>query len=140
MENYTYSLFSRQMTMQTKKKCCQIDRYMHYFGSRTHGDRLYFLFSRQAITILHFKSFRLKTNKHIFYITWWRNMENHNLKFQYCMRPILCIFFTPFITAVITVERLVLQIIYVLNKEILQFLSLKSAVYNWEQFQSKSGL
>ena len=38
------------------------------------------------------------------------------------------------------VERLVLETIYVLNKQILQFFSLKSAVYNWEQFQIKSGL
>ena len=37
------------------------------------------------------------------------------------------------------VERLVLQTIYVLNKEILQFLSLKSAVYNQERFKFKSG-
>ena len=35
---------------------------------------------------------------------------------------------------------LVLETIYVLNKNILQFLSLKSAVYNREQFQIKSGL
>ena len=32
-----------------------------------------------------------------------------------------------------------LQTIYVLNKEILQFLGLKSAVYNQERFQIKSG-
>ena len=38
------------------------------------------------------------------------------------------------------VEQLVLPTIYVLNKEILQFLGLKSAVYNQEQFQIKSGL
>ena len=33
--------------------------------------------------------------------------------------------FTPFLTAVYIVERLVLQTIYVLNKEIFQFLGLK---------------
>ena len=38
------------------------------------------------------------------------------------------------------VERLVLQTIYVLNNENLQFLGLKFAVYNWKQFQIKSGL
>ena len=48
--------------------------------------------------------------------------------------------FTPFFTAVYIVERLVFQTIYVLNKEILQFLGLKSAVYNQEQFQIKSEL
>ena len=32
-----------------------------------------------------------------------------------------------------------LQTIYVLNKEILQYLGLKSAVYNREQFEIKSG-
>ena len=41
--------------------------------------------------------------------------------------------FTPFFSAVYIVERLILQTIYVLNKEILQFLGLKSAVYNQEQ-------
>jgi hypothetical protein len=45
--------------------------------------------------------------------------------------------FYPFFTAVYIVEWLeewsVLQTIYVLNKEILQFLGLKSAVYNREQ-------
>ena len=48
--------------------------------------------------------------------------------------------FTPFFTAVYIVERLMLQTIYELNKEILQFLGLKSAVYNRERFQIKSGL
>ena len=43
------------------------------------------------------------------------------------------IFFTPFFTVVYIVEQLVLQTIYVLNKEILQFLGLKSAVYDQEQ-------
>ena len=40
-------------------------------------------------------------------------------------------------TPVYIVERLVLQTIYVLNKakEILQFLGLKSVVYNRERFQ-----
>ena len=38
--------------------------------------------------------------------------------------------FTPFFTAVYIVERLVLQTIYVLDKEILQFLGLKFVVYN----------
>ena len=44
----------------------------------------------------------------------------------------LC-FFTLFFTAVYIEEWLVLQTIYVLNQEILQFLGLKSAVYNWER-------
>ena len=46
------------------------------------------------------------------------------------------VFFDPFFTAVYNQERLILQTIYVLNKEIL----LKSAVYNQERFQIKSGL
>ena len=37
--------------------------------------------------------------------------------------------FIPFFTAVYIVEWFVLQTIYVLNKEILQYLSLKSVVY-----------
>ena len=40
------------------------------------------------------------------------------------------VFFYLIFTAVYIVEWLVLQTIYVLNKEILQFLGLKSAVYN----------
>ena len=48
--------------------------------------------------------------------------------------------FTPFFTAVYNQERLILQTIYVLNKKILQFLSVKSAVYNPEWFQIKNGL
>ena len=51
-----------------------------------------------------------------------------------------CILFTPFFTAVFIVERLVLLTIYVVNMEILQYLGLKSAVYNQEGFQIKSGL
>ena len=43
-----------------------------------------------------------------------------------------CIFFTPFFTAVYIVERVVLPTIYVLNKEILQFSNIKSAVSNQE--------
>ena len=42
----------------------------------------------------------------------------------------VCIFFTLFFTAVYIVERLVLQTIYVLNKEILKIFGLKSEVYN----------
>ena len=42
-----------------------------------------------------------------------------------------CILFTQFFTAVYIAEWLV---IYVLNKEILQFLSLKSPFYNQENF------
>ena len=38
--------------------------------------------------------------------------------------------FTLFFTAVYIVERLVLQTIYVLNKEVLQFLGLKFMVYS----------
>ena len=41
---------------------------------------------------------------------------------------------------VYVVEQLVLQTSYVLNKEILRILGLKSAVYNQEGFQIKSGL
>ena len=48
--------------------------------------------------------------------------------------------FYPIFTADYILERLVLQTIHVLNKEILQFLCLKSAVYNGEWFQIKSGL
>ena len=48
--------------------------------------------------------------------------------------------FSTFSTAVYIVELLVLQTIYVLNKVILQFLSLKSAVYNQERFLIKSRL
>ena len=49
-------------------------------------------------------------------------------------KPRLVYFFTPFFTAVYILQRLVSQTIYVLlNEEILQFLSLKSAVYNQER-------
>ena len=41
--------------------------------------------------------------------------------------------FTPIFTAVYIVEGLVLQTIYVLNKEILQYLDLKFAVYNQDR-------
>ena len=44
--------------------------------------------------------------------------------------------FTPFFTAV----YIYIQFTYVVKKEILQFLGLKSTVYNWEWFQVKSGL
>ena len=47
---------------------------------------------------------------------------------------------TPFFTAVYIVEWLILQTIYVINKEIHQFLGLKSAVYNQERFRIRSGL
>ena len=52
-------------------------------------------------------------------------VRHYNPRFVY--------FLHPFFTAVYIVERLVLQTIYVLNKEILQFLGLKSSVYNQEQ-------
>ena len=55
------------------------------------------------------------------------------------LHPEVCIFFPLFFTEVYIVERLVLQIIYVLNKEILQCLGLEFAIYNWEQFQIKNG-
>ena len=42
-------------------------------------------------------------------------------------------FFTPFLTAVYNVEQLILQTIYVLNKEFLKLLGLKIAVYNQER-------
>ena len=66
----------------------------------------------------------------------------HSLQFTYyCMRAIITrVFFTPFATVVYFVEPLVLLIIYVLNREIHQFLGLKSAVYNQGGFQVKSGL
>ena len=51
-----------------------------------------------------------------------------------------CIFFTPLLSAVYNVERLILQTIYIINKEILQFLGIKSAIYNQERFQIKRGL
>ena len=41
---------------------------------------------------------------------------------------------------VLYIERLILQTIYILNKQIHRFLGLKSAVYNQELFQIKSGL
>ena len=47
---------------------------------------------------------------------------------------------TPAFIVVYVVEQLVLQTIYVLNEEILQFLGLKSAVYNQKRFQIKSWL
>ena len=50
------------------------------------------------------------------------------------------VFFYLIFTAVYIVERLVLQTIYVLNKEILHFLGLKSVVYNQERFQIKNRL
>ena len=59
------------------------------------------------------------------------------------MRVIISIglyIFIPFFTAIYIKERLVKQKIYVINKEILRFLSLKSTVYNQERFQIKSGL
>ena len=42
------------------------------------------------------------------------------------------LFFTPFFTEVYTVKRLVLQTIYVSNQENLQFLGLKSLLYDQE--------
>ena len=48
--------------------------------------------------------------------------------------------FSPHFHSVYIVEELILQTIYVVKKENLRFLGLKSAVYNWEQFQIKSGL
>ena len=52
----------------------------------------------------------------------------------------VCIFFTTFFTVVYTLERLVLQTIYVLNEKILQYLGLKFPVYNQDWFQIKSRL
>ena len=63
-----------------------------------------------------------------YYCTWYSFLRNG------------CYIFYPFFTAVCIVERLVLQTIYLLDKEILQFLGLKSTVYNWERFQIKNGL
>ena len=47
---------------------------------------------------------------------------------------------TPAFTVVYVVEQLVLQTIYVLNKEIIQFFGLISKVDNQEQSQIKSRL
>ena len=57
--------------------------------------------------------------------------------FKYRTRAIITCalyIFTLLFTAVYIVEQLVLQTIYVLNKEILQFLGLKFAVYNQDWF------
>ena len=51
-----------------------------------------------------------------------------------------CIVFTPYFTVVYIVEQLVSNTIYLLSKEILQFLGMKSAVYNHKGFQIKSRL
>jgi hypothetical protein len=64
---------------------------------------------------------------------------------RYCTRAIISrglpyIFNPIFHCGLYCRAELVLQTIYVLNKEILQFLNLKSAAYNWERFQIKSGL
>ena len=48
------------------------------------------------------------------------------------------VFFTPFFTAVYNQERLILETIYVLNKQ--GNSSKKSAVCNEERFQIKRGL
>ena len=45
----------------------------------------------------------------------------------------VCTVFTPVFTVVYIVERLVIKTIYVLNKEILQFLGLKFAVSDQER-------
>ena len=42
--------------------------------------------------------------------------------------------------AIYIVEQMILQTIYVINKDILQFLGLKSMIDNQERFQIKSGL
>ena len=57
------------------------------------------------------------------------------MQFEYRTCAIISRGFYTFL--VYNVERLILQTIYVLNKEILQFFGLKSAVYNWERFQIK---
>ena len=48
-------------------------------------------------------------------------------------KPQLLYFFTTLFTAVYNQVWLILQTIYALNKEILKFLGLESAVYNQEQ-------
>ena len=61
------------------------------------------------------------------------------MKYQYWVtyprhyNPQFVYTFTPYFTAVYIVEPLVIKTIYVLNKEILQFLGLKSAVCNSER-------
>ena len=49
------------------------------------------------------------------------------------------IFFTPFFTAVYIVERLLLKSIYILNKEILQFLGLNPRFILESGFKSRAG-
>jgi hypothetical protein len=62
-------------------------------------------------------------------------------KFNYCKSAIISrSLYIFYYTAVFIVERLILQTINVLYKEILQFLALKSTVYNQERFQIKRGL
>ena len=51
-----------------------------------------------------------------------------------------CIFLTPFFTEIYIVEQLILQTIYLINKDIiLQCLGLKYTIYYQEQFQINTG-
>ena len=79
------------------------------------------------------------------YVYW----QNTLISFKYgdflnnifCMHAIISrglYIFTPFFTASFIVQQLVLQTIYVLKKEVHQFLVLKYAVFNQEWFQIKS--
>ena len=64
------------------------------------------------------------------------NIKN-TIPYEHHYKPRLVFFLPPFFTVVNIVEWLVLQKIYVLNMEILQFLSLKSAIHNQDCFKSK---
>ena len=71
-----------------------------------------------------------KVQLHFLLLTFFDNLNFENMLFS----KILWQFNTKY-----NVERLALQTIYVLNKEILQFLGLKFALYNQDRFQIKSG-
>ena len=64
-----------------------------------------------------------------------KQQENYDFKntWHAPLQPVVCILLIPILNEVYIVEQLVLLTIHVLNKEILQFLGLKSAVYNWER-------
>ena len=62
---------------------------------------------------------------------------------MYCTRAIITCdwyIFYPIFHCGLYCKEVSVTDIYLLNKEILQFLGLKSTVYNWEQFQIKSRL
>ena len=62
---------------------------------------------------------------------------------MYCTRAIITCdwyIFYPIFHCGLYCKEVSVTDIYLLNKEILQFLGLKSTVYNWDQFQIKSRL